>query len=89
MHSLLYLVAEMLGGDAEDVQAQRGLLQLGLQGLQLQRLLLAALPQLLDQSSVQLLGPLGPSCRVRCSRPAPSYTNTQQHENSERRMKNL
>lgn len=54
-----YLVTEVLRGDAEDVQAHGGLLELGLQDLQLEVLLLAALPELLDQSSVQLLGPLG------------------------------
>lgn len=52
-----YLLAEVLRGDAEDVQAHGGLLELGLQDLQLEVLLLAALPQLLDQGPVQLLGP--------------------------------
>lgn len=51
-------MTEVLRGDAEDVQAHGGLLELGLQDLQLQVLLLTALPQLLDQRSVQLLGPL-------------------------------
>lgn len=55
---LAYLLTEVLRGDAEDIQAHGGLLELGLQDLQLEVLLLTALPQLLDQSSVQLLGPL-------------------------------
>lgn len=50
-------MTEVLRGDAEDVQAHGGLLELGLQDLHLKVLLLTALPQLLDQSSVQLLGP--------------------------------
>lgn len=58
LHTAAYLVAEVLRGDAEDVQAHGGLLELGLQDLQLEVLLLAALPELLDQSSVQLLGPV-------------------------------
>lgn len=44
-----YLVTEVLGSDAENVQAQGGLLQVGLEALQLQSLLLATIPQLLDQ----------------------------------------
>lgn len=56
--AVAYLVTEVLRGDAEDIQAHGGLLELGLQDLQLKVLLLAALPQLLDQRSVQLLGPV-------------------------------
>lgn len=64
-----YLVTEVLRGDAEDVQAHGGLLELGLQDLQLKVLLLAALPQLPDQSPVQLLAPLRPVGRApaRCT----------------------
>lgn len=57
-NKVAYLLAEVLRGDAEDVQAHGGLLELGLQDLQLEVLLLTALPQLLDQGPVQLLGPL-------------------------------
>lgn len=56
-------MTEVLRGDAEDVQAHGGLLELGLQYLQLKVLLLAAFPELLDQSSVQLLGPVGLASR--------------------------
>lgn len=77
-----YLLTEVLGGDAEDVQAQGGLLQLGLKALQLQGLLLTTFSQLLDQSPVQLLGPFSPnrsrtSCRCCCCPPT-HYRNRQQ-----------
>lgn len=57
-----YLMTEVLGSDAENVQAHGGLLELVLKALQLQGLLLTAFPQLLDQSPVQLLGPFSLNC---------------------------
>lgn len=54
----LYLVAEVLSGDAEDVQAQRGPVELSLETLELSGLFFTALTQLLDQRWVQLRGPL-------------------------------
>lgn len=66
------LVTEVLGGDGENTQAQRRLLQLSLEHLQLQVLQLAALPQLLDQSSVLLLRLLSPSW----VRPPPTSRST-------------
>lgn len=60
--AVAYLMTEVLGSDAENVQAHGGLLELVLKALQLQGLLLTAFPQLLDQSPVQLLGPFSLNC---------------------------
>lgn len=53
--SLSYLFPKVLRGDAENVQTQRGLLHVDLKALDLQRLLLTAVTQLLDHSLVQVL----------------------------------
>lgn len=72
----LYLLAEVLRGDAEHVQAQRGPVELSLQTLELPGLLSAALSQLLDQSRVQLWSPLGKASSGNpCSAPT-NYTHT-------------
>lgn len=75
-----YLLTKVLGGDAENVQAKGGLLQLGLKAAQLQVLVLTAFPQLLDQNPVQLLGLVSPNRSLnRCSPPT-NYSNREQND---------
>lgn len=50
-----HLVTEVLRGDGKDAHAQRGLLQLRLQAVQLAGLLLAAFPQQRDERPVHFL----------------------------------
>lgn len=69
-------MAEVLRGDAEHIQAQRGPVELSLQPLELPGLFSAAVSQLLDQSWVQLRCPLWQTSSVNpCSAPT-NYTHT-------------
>lgn len=69
--AVAHLLTEVLGSDAEHVQAHGGLVELGLKALQLHSLLLAAIPQLLDQSPVQLWDLFSLDC---CRCPYTNYT---------------